>query len=133
MLTKLRDGKETKGVALKWQSVCTGVSVIGNRVTPYHRDNKGGYQLYDLLANYFEGGSPPRFLVSDLGLDLNYPSGTVIGLCGKILEHGVKAWCRGERVCYAHFMREEVRERLKVPPATWSSRSFYEEYIIPPG
>jgi len=118
--------KDTKGVALKWQSVFTGVSIISNRLTPKHRDSKGRPEWYDLLANFFQGGSSPRFLVSDLGLDLNYSSGTVIGFCGSILEHEVKAWGRGDRVCYAHFMRENVRDRLQATPGTWSTGSTYE-------
>jgi hypothetical protein len=129
MLKKLRGMKETKKVALRWQSVCTGVSVISNRISPIHRDRKGRPEWYDILANFFQGGSSPRFLVSDLGLDLNYSSGTVIGFCGGILRHEVKPWGKGDRVCYAHFMREEVRERLEVAPGTWSSRSNYENFL----
>jgi hypothetical protein len=131
MLRKLRDMKDTKGVALIWQSVFTGVSVIGNRISPKHRDGKGRPEWFDILANFFKDESPqkkspPRFLVSDLQLDLKYSSGTVIGFCGSILEHEVKAWRRGDRVCYAHFMRESVRDRLGADAAGWSSRSNYE-------
>lgn len=125
MLTKLRKRKRTKKVAEKWQSVCTGVSVISNRISPKHRDSKGRPEWFDVLANFSKGGYSPRFLVTDLGLNLEYSSGTVIGFCGSILEHEVKDWGKFDRVCYAHFMRENVRARLDVAPATWAK---YEDY-----
>jgi hypothetical protein len=138
MLRMLRKTKKTKGVAIKWQSVCTGVSVISNRLSPKHRDGQGRPEWFDILANFFKDDSPtkttkkmnpPSFLVSDLGLDLKYSSGTVIGFCGSILEHEVKPWRRGDRVCYAHFMRENVRTRLGANAAGWSERSIYEDFL----
>ena len=52
-------------------------------------------------------------------MDLEYSSGTVVSFCGSILEHEVQTWGVGDRVCYAHFMRETVRNRLDAPPAGW--------------
>ena len=61
----------------------------------------------------------------DLGLDLNYASGTVVSFCGTILEHQVSSWGVGDRICYAHFMRELVRKRLDVSPAGWVKQEIY--------
>jgi len=75
--------------------------------------------------NYSGSDGEPKLLIDDLGLELNYSSGTVVGLCGTILEHEVRSWGIGDRVCYAHFMRESVRGRLGSPPAGWVNQDIY--------
>jgi hypothetical protein len=65
----------------------------------------------------------------DLGLNLAYYPGSVVGLCGTIFEHEVRAWGSGDRVCYAHFMRETVRQRLGVPAAGWAMQETYAQYL----
>lgn len=125
MLQKLREWRLTNQTSQDWQSIYSGISVISNRITPSHRDSSGRPEWYDTLASYCDGGSTPYLLIKDLGLKLEYSSGTVAAFCGTVLEHEVKSWGRGDRVCYAHFMREKVRERLKVPPAGWAMRNVY--------
>ena len=49
----------------------------------------------------------------------------MVGLCRSILKHEVSSWGVGDRVCYAHFMREEVHGWLDVPPAGWVNRDMY--------
>ena len=110
MLQKLQALKTTKAIASEWQSVYTGIQIISNCLTPIHRDSKGRPEWFDILVSYCGGGSIPHLLVQDLGLELDYASGTIVGLCGTIFKHGVRAWGGGDRVCYAHFMREVVRE-----------------------
>jgi hypothetical protein len=129
MLQKLRTLDATKTIALEWQSVYTGIQIISNRLTPSHRDSKGRPEWFDMLANYCGSGSTPSLLVHDLGLDLEYSSGTVVGLCGTVFQHEVRGWGGGDRVCYAHFMREAVRERLEVIPAGWVDQSIYKRYL----
>lgn len=125
MLRKLRDMEETKDIAQQWQSVYTGIAVISNRTTPLHRDSKGRPEWYDCLFSYSEIGTSPRLLIADIGLDLQYSSGTVVGFCGSILQHGVESWGNGDRICFAHFMREAVRKRLEVGAAGWVYREKY--------
>jgi hypothetical protein len=125
MLRKLRKMEKTKGIAKQWQSVYTGISVISNRTTPAHRDSKGQPQWYDLLLNYSNPKANPRLEISDIGLDLDYSNGTVVGFCGSIFMHEVKSWGTADRVCYAHFMREAVRKRLDAPEAGWVQQAFY--------
>lgn len=125
MLKKLRGADETKKISSEWQSVYTGVAVISNRVTPSHRDSKGRPAWYDTLANYCNEDSRPRLLIKDLGMDLKYSSGTVVSLCGSVFEHEVRSWARGDRACYAHFMRESVRKSLEVDPAGWVCQDMY--------
>ena len=129
MLQQLRKMETTKGIASEWQSVYTGIQIISNRMTPAHWDSKGRLEWFDLLANFSGSGSKPRLLIEDLGLNLNYPSGTVVSLCGTVLQHEVRAWGGGDRVCYAHFMREQVRKRLQVSPAGWIEQGMYGQYL----
>jgi hypothetical protein len=125
MLRLLRQLDTTKGIALKWQSVYSGIGIISNRLTPAHRDTKGRPEWYDTLLNYSGTGGRPRLSIKDIGLDLAYSSGTMVGFCGSVFEHEVKSWGGGDRVCYAHYMRENVRKRLDVPAAGWVKREMY--------
>jgi hypothetical protein len=125
MLRKLRQLEGTQEIAKEWQSVYNGISIISNRQTPFHWDSKGRPEWYDTLINYSGTGGRPRLVLKDLGMDLEYSSGTVVGFCGSILQHGVGTWGNGDRVCYAHFMQESVRKRLDVPPAGWVDQRMY--------
>lgn len=129
MLRKLREWRFTDVVAQDWQSVYSGISVISNRISPAHRDLSGRLEWYDTLANYYNGASTPLLSIKDLGLTLEYSSGTVAAFCGTVLEHEVKPWGDGDRICYAHFMRENARERLKVPPAGWATQNSYSDAL----
>jgi hypothetical protein len=125
MLRKLRQLEGTQGIAKEWQSVYNGISIISNRQTPFHRDSKGRPEWYNTLINYSGTGGRPRLVLKDLGMDLEYLSGTVVGFCGSILQHGVGTWGNGDRVCYAHFMRESVRKCLDMPPAGWVDQTMH--------
>ena len=125
ILRKLRRLEGTKDISQKWQSVYTGIAIICNRVTPFHRDTKGKPEWFDILLSYSEPGASPVLSISDLGLDLDYSSGTVVGLCGSVLKHGVDSWGVGDRICYAHFMRESVSRRMNVTPAGWVYKDKY--------
>ena len=109
MLDELQALKTTKAIALQWQLVYTGIQIISNHITPGHCDSKGQPEWFNILASYCGSGSKPHLLVQDLGLDLEYSSGTVVGLCGTVFEHEVQARGGGDRVCYTHFMWEAVR------------------------
>jgi Oxygenase domain of the 2OGFeDO superfamily len=125
MLGKLRQLEATKDVAEDWQSVYNGISVVSNRESPPHRDSGGRPEWYDTLINYTGPGGNPRLELKDLGMDLEYSSGTAVSFCGMILEHEVKQWGGSDRVCYAHFMKELIRRRLDVPAAGWVEQSMY--------
>ena len=113
------------GPDLEALSVYTGISVISNRRSPSHRDTKGRPEWFDTLMSYSKPGSKPQLLIGDLGLNLEYSSGTIVNLCGSVLKHEVESWGDCDWVCYAHFMREDVRERLGVRPAGWVDQGRY--------
>lgn len=105
----------------EWASPFTGVAVISNRETPFHRDMKGGKMLYDLVATFgsYEGG---RFEVPLMGRRFVYDPGTVFILPGFAFEHGA-APVDGDRVCLAHFFKPNVGYGVydkyqEIPPPT---------------
>lgn len=130
ILKKLRDLEKTSAIARKWQSVFSGVAVICNRRTPSHRDFKSRPEWYDMLVSHTGPAARPLLSVTDLGLHLKYSSGTVDALCGTVLKHQVLSWGKGDRACYAHFMRESVRKRLDVQPAGWVYRDTYLPHSV---
>ncbi|KAF9442059.1 hypothetical protein P691DRAFT_648776, partial [Macrolepiota fuliginosa MF-IS2] len=117
-LGKLQQMKDTQEFAEKWTSIYSGLSVITNRETEEHRDRHGSYEWYDQLVSVgsYEAAS---FELPELGAKLDYKPGTVIQLCGNLLQHKVQAWGSGDRVCYAHFIRKDVFNHLHVLYPDW--------------
>jgi hypothetical protein len=112
-LQVLRQQGGDKNLSKFWSSVFTGINVISNRRTIAHRDRFGHLPWYDLLVSV--GTYTQAYLVlPDLGAKLVYNPGTVVLLCGKLLSHEVPFWGSGDRVCWAHFMRESVLNGLGV-------------------
>jgi hypothetical protein len=119
------DKIQHQDVLRQWTSVFNGVSVICNRITPVHRDSNSRKQWYDLLASvgcYCNC----KLELPGLGLSLEYGSGTVIGLLGGTLEHKVKHF-KGNRVCYAYWMRDSVHEWAGVPAHSWMTTDHYQQ------
>ena len=80
MLHQLHQLDTTKEITQQWQSVYTGISIICNHRTPFHQDSKGRPEWYDTLVSHSACGTQPLLSIRDLGLDLNYASGTVCEL-----------------------------------------------------
>ena len=124
VLERLRDTEETKDIASLWVSYFTGIAVISNRKTPSHNDTNGRPEWYDLLSVKGSNVRPARLEFKELGLKLDYGPKTVVGACGQIFEHSVDFWGEGDRICYAHFMRDKVRARFGVDPGGWVIQAF---------
>jgi hypothetical protein len=125
-LTCLRESTKIwhQDVLTKWTSVFTSISVICNRISPAHWDTQSWHHWYDLLASL----GPYQKCNLDLpglGLSLDYGPGTVVSLSGMMLEHEVSGF-KGDRVCYAYFMKDNVHEWAKVPGGTWMKTDYYE-------
>ena len=102
----------------RWNSAFSAWQIISNRVTPAHRDMGAAPMVYDLLTCV--GTYTHSVLhVHDLGARFHYTPGNVVALCGKVLLHEVKSWQGGERLCIAHYMRDNVHNRLGVPRPGW--------------
>ena len=123
---RLRDTPDIgpQGVLYRWASVFNGVSVISNRDMPSHRDGSSRNNWYDILATL--GSYEDCTLeLPGLGISLEYGPGAVVGISGKVLEHAVHDF-KGDRVCYAYFMRDNVHEWANVPCSDWMNTSYYE-------
>jgi hypothetical protein len=113
----VKEGEGVLQVLGAWSSPFSGYSLISNRRTPAHRDNSARPEWYDLLATF---GSYTDGVLEfpGLGLTIDYPPGSLVALCGKIIQHAVPE-VTGSRVCIAHYMKDNVHQRLQVPAAGW--------------
>ena len=100
-----------------WASPFTGISIMVNRVTPTHRDTQGRHPWLDILVTHGPY-TDCRMEFRSLGVRVEYGSGTMVGVCGKAVPHGVSE-CVGERACIAYYMRDNVHARLGVPAGEW--------------
>ncbi|KAF8274181.1 hypothetical protein EI94DRAFT_1696125 [Lactarius quietus] len=89
-------------VLRRWTSVCNGVAVICNCLTPPHWDGDSRRQWYDLLVTlgHYQNCN---LELPGLGLSLEYGPGTVVGLLGATLEHEVPSF-DGERSTFTEFL-----------------------------
>lgn len=101
-----------------WPSAFSGIQVIVNRVTPSHRDSGAAASMYDLLVSAGTHQSATLRL-GDVSANLSYKPGTVVLVCGRVLRHEVANWRQGERICMAHFMRDNVHQRLGFHRPPW--------------
>lgn len=102
-----------------WTTPFSGISIVSNRETPIHRDINGRNTWYDILATFgdYENG---RLELPGLGYRLKYDPGTIVGIAGKVVCHGVPR-VDGNRVCIAYYMRNKVHEWLKIRSPDWSN------------
>jgi hypothetical protein len=111
-----------------WPSCFTGIQVIVNRTTPPHRDKGGSPTLYNMLVSAgTHTGS--RMKCRELGLELAYDPGAIVIVCGKVLLHKVKLWAKGERICVAHMMKDNVHDKQDVAWPAWPVLSYYLSMI----
>jgi hypothetical protein len=111
-----------------WPSVFTGIGVIVNRITPPHRDKGGCLEWYDLLVA--AGTYDDAYMeVEDIQGRFRYRPGTAIFICGKLFRHAVKEWSGGERICYAHYMRNNVLHRLGLEKVSWVKESHFTSFM----
>ena len=124
-MKKMAAAADPPDILRLWYSLFNGVQVISNRETPVHRDHNSRWEWYDLLTTV---GPYQRALLSfpGLGLRFQYDSGTVLGLCGRLIRHGVSE-ADGDRICVAYFMRENVQKRMKTKFADWNDWDSYRE------
>jgi hypothetical protein len=124
-LERLQENEDTREYAKKWKSTFSGISVVSNRVSPIHRDHHGMLEWYDQLVGFGTYHSA-SLVIPELGASFDYRPGTVIHLCGNLLQHGLDSWEGGDRFCYAHFFRKDVLKRLVVEDLpSWSHQAVY--------
>ena len=129
-IDKIKQQYSSTPVVQAWPSVFSGICVISNRRTLFHRDQGGWPACFDLLAA-MGTYQTSELLCPDIGARFVYNPGTVIPICGKLLRHGVFEWEGGERLCYAHYMRNNVHDRLGLRQTTWVDRTNYTRHMSP--
>jgi len=121
--TKVKEADLYVNLLQYWSSGFSGMSVISNQECPMHRDIQAVKPWYDILATFgdYKDG---RMELPNLGICLKYNPGTVVGLAGRVVRHGV-AHCTGNRVCLAYYMRDTVHERAGIKAPGWMNASVY--------
>jgi hypothetical protein len=127
---KIRANNPNHPGVQNWPSDFNGIGVIVNRITPIHRDKGGRIEWYDILwaAGTYQSA---RMVLSDLGAELQYDPGTLVAITGRLLRHGVRKWEGGERICYAHYMKNDVLDRLEIQNSSWVKEELYRSLMSP--
>ena len=105
-----------------WYSPFSALTVISNRLTPFHQDLQGWPEWFDMLIALGEC-LHGQLSLPGLGLVLQYNPSTIAAFSGKILQHG--ATCNGNCACIVYYMRDNVLEWLKEPHISWTNIKLY--------
>lgn len=123
------DQDRFKRIMTVWGTGFTGLSVISERETPFHRDGQNADWMYDLLVNISEQVDPDiRADLPGVGIRFRYGSGTVLSIQSKVVRHGVSASNSG-RYSLAFFMRDQVSRRLNVPHEVMMSERLFRKWL----
>lgn len=124
----LRQPEYAEGMLKIWCCPFSGMSVLCNARTPEHRDSNGRDNWYDLLATvgtYHQH----KLRLPGFHTSVSYNPGTVVAICGRVIAHAVDFVEEGDRVCYAWFMRDDVRFGLNLPKGNFSTVQQYESIV----
>jgi len=127
-LVKCKEPDLVKEVMEVWPLPFNTFSIISNRQTVPHHDVQGMLPNYNLLAT-FGSYNDGHFEVPALGMRFIYNPGTLLGISGKVLIHGV-ASVSGNRVCIANYFREKVMERIGMHVTGYTMRQDFEQQFI---
>jgi len=95
-----------------WASGFTGLSVISQRETPFHRDGRSPCAMFDVLATFGRTIDPDiRAEFPGIGIRFHYNPGTMLLVLSKAIRHGVSV-SKEERCCFAFFVRERILHQL---------------------
>jgi hypothetical protein len=119
----VKEGDAVLGVLQDWTSPFSGYGLISNCTTPLHWDNNSQGAWYDLLTT-IGPYSQSTLLLKNLGLELQYNSGTMVALLGKLVRHGTTE-VEGNRICIAQYMRDNVHEHLGIKSPGWMHIDMY--------
>lgn len=120
--TAIRHAEAFPQILEGWNASFNVITIMSNRLTPFHRDNGAASPWYDVLValgQYSNG----RIELPGIGQRFKYDPGTVVGLTGRILRHGVN--CPGNRLCVAYHNKTTVIDSLGIPRASWMNTSHY--------
>lgn len=117
-LLQLSERPELKDHLAVWGFVFNAVSVVSNRSSPTHRDQKSGHPEYsDILVSLGGDAKTVLDLVS-LGIRCKYSSGSAAVFSGNVILHGVSDSVN-DRVCIAGYTRPAVHCSVGLGAANW--------------
>lgn len=81
-------------------------------------DNNGSWAWYDQVVSI---GTYHQAILGmpDLKATFDYKPGTVIQFSGNLLLHEVGKWDSGDRICYAHFVKKAIFDKMEIPYPDW--------------
>ena len=126
-------GWRTKHLAWQCQDVAIllfwkgGHSKLTHTISPWWPGWSCLLWLFSLVSA--ERHSNAWLDLPDIDAWLSYDPCTVVALCGKILHHGVDPNWTGERLCIAHFIRDNVHNRLKLEWPPWVLHNSYLSFM----
>ena len=84
-LEMVKDGEDILEVLRLWSTPFSGYGLISNCITPLHWDNNSQGPWYDCLTTIGEYENGARLRLKNLGLELDYASGMMVFLLGKLV------------------------------------------------
>ena len=116
------------GSTLKsWPTIFSVITVVANRASPMHREQRGDFHLFDILLSVGSYTVAPITL-QPLGIQMKNSPGTLCGVSGKFCRHGI-GFADGARIGYALYMRPEIYRFAGVYPCGWSTQDTYKKFM----
>ncbi|THU80291.1 hypothetical protein K435DRAFT_695981 [Dendrothele bispora CBS 962.96] len=104
--------------ARMWNSVYTALTVISGRISVPHVDSHGRPNYLDALISLGDAAKP-KIIFKELNVEFPYKAGTALFFSGRGWTHEVPLWGKGERICYAYYMRPEIVQAHGRRVDTW--------------
>jgi hypothetical protein len=123
-----KEPKLIKEVMKLWPLPFNAFSIISNRQTVHHHDVQGMLSNYDLLTT-FRLYNDGHFKVPALGMRFVYNPGTLMGISGKILLHGVVS-VSGDQICIASYFHEKLMERIGMHETRYTTREDFIKFSL---
>ena len=81
----VKDGEDVLEVLWLWTTPFSGYGFISNCITPLHWDNNSQGPWYDCLTTIREYDNGARLKLRNLRLELDYASGVMVFLLGRLV------------------------------------------------
>jgi hypothetical protein len=112
-------GPELKEHVAAWGFAFNAVTVISNRSSPNHRDQKSGRPEYSDVLLSLGGDSETVLELVTLGIRCRYSSGSVAVFSGNVILHAVSESVN-DRVCIAGYTRPAVHCSVGLGATSWA-------------
>ncbi|KAG1724466.1 hypothetical protein EDB19DRAFT_1644561 [Suillus lakei] len=104
----------------EWASVFAALTIMCNWCSPLHHDPLSHPQWFDVMTTFGNYGIA-SMKMPNLGIEIAYPPGCMVGGSGRIIRHGLDM-ADGDRTAWVWYMKDDVHEFVD------SLRVGYSEY-----